>query len=808
MIRLIPAMLFMLLVASIPAQSQQSMNMELFDHFEPQESEARGPNSALWGYTASDGREYALLGTFDGVRIVDITEKPIRQVAYIWGPGSYWREIKIYKHFAYIVTESGDSGAGLQIVDLSALPASASLVRTDSTVFQSSVVRTHTVYIRDHYLYMMGTQPQAGARGGAIIVDLEPDPIHPRRVGQVDPYYFHDAWVRNDTLLGAAMFNGGCDIFDIRDRSNPKRLAQISYPGSGTHNCELTQDGKYVATTDEIGATQKTLKIWDISDLENITRVAEYSPNLNDIVHNVHFSGRYAVVAWYTAGVRIIDMIDPPHPREVGFYDTYPGASGGYNGVWEVYPYFPSGKIIASDRQTGLYVMTFDTAVAGSLSGIVRNSVTGEPIPGARIYLQGSGGAIVADASGRYYIGGVKGGNITFRTNEFGYAGTFESHTLTGDEQRDLLLTPLPMDQLTIEVVDTAGHEIPYFSYAVEPYLHSMVAGDLTWPSVYLPRDSVFTITVGKWGFEQKRIVVTAGAVGSIRVTLRRKYIDDATLDLGWSYESPEDRAIAGRWTRTGAYATTPPSDWLFPPSQPTGEEGYLFMTGAEPQFPPANFSDINGGSTTLTSPVMDLTDHSDPSIWFDLWYVQYPKDTVRDTMLVQLSNDNGATWVTAYSETETGGNAEWKRRAIFPKDFLPLTATMRIRFRASDTLGNAAVVAAIDNFEVNGTRAAGVGGETETGRNGEGAEVAMRVVPNPAHGDAVVVVQVPVASRHLRLELFNSLGERVRLLYDGPLDAGEHRFSIGEDLPSGRYVLRAINGEGSVVSRGVTVVR
>src|SRR3954468_130697 len=79
------------------AQSTGQHNMTLYDHFEPLESEAHGVNSALWGYTAPNGREYALLGTFDGVHIVDITDKPIKEVAYIWGPGSYWREIKVYK---------------------------------------------------------------------------------------------------------------------------------------------------------------------------------------------------------------------------------------------------------------------------------------------------------------------------------------------------------------------------------------------------------------------------------------------------------------------------------------------------------------------------------------------------------------------------------------------------------------------------------------------------------------------------------------------------------------------------------------
>jgi hypothetical protein len=52
-------------------------------------------------------------------------------------------------------------------------------------------------------------------------------------------------------------------------------------------------------------------------------------------------------------------------PIDAGNFDTSPTTSG-YNGVWGVYPYFPSGKIIAGDMQNGLWVFRF-TALAPRL---------------------------------------------------------------------------------------------------------------------------------------------------------------------------------------------------------------------------------------------------------------------------------------------------------------------------------------------------------------------------------------------------------------------------------------------------------
>jgi choice-of-anchor B domain-containing protein len=63
-------------------------------------------------------------------------------------------------------------------------------------------------------------------------------------------------------------------------------------------------------------------------------------------------------LANYTAGVRIIDVSNTNNMNEVGFFDTYTNSnSAAFAGAWNVYPFFPSGNIIVSDINGGLFVI-------------------------------------------------------------------------------------------------------------------------------------------------------------------------------------------------------------------------------------------------------------------------------------------------------------------------------------------------------------------------------------------------------------------------------------------------------------------
>jgi hypothetical protein len=381
---------------------------------------------------------------------------------------------------------------------------------------------------------------------------------------------------------------------------------------------------------------------------------------------------------------------------------------------------------------------------------------------------------------------------------------TSASFTLEGDREHDIMMMPLELMTGIIRARDRAENPIADFVYAVEPHIHSSNStGGMG--MVLLPRDSTFRVTVGQWGYgiEQMPITVTQ-ANQELVVTLRKYYQDNATLDLGWSYQSPDDNATSGRWTRLIPYLGYPGSEWIHPVAEPSKDpQGYVFMTGAPPlNIPPQN-GDVNMGHTTLTSPLMDLTGYTAPTLEFDLWFVHYKNRDLLDSFVVQVSNDDGASWTTIHSESET--RAGWAHHSVPLTDSIPATDRMRVRFRASDTLGDAIVFAALDNIEVRG------GGEPAGAPPREVDAVSGRslvALPNPVRSSGAVLLHASRGYENLRVELFNSLGERLLLMHDGELSAGSYQFELTGDLPAGSYLVRSIDGEGHIESTTLVVLK
>jgi choice-of-anchor B domain-containing protein len=321
--------------------------------------------SALWGYKAPDGREYAILGCGTGTAFIDITDSTnIHEVAYKTGPTSSWREMKTYSHYAYVVSEASNSG--VQIFDLQYLPDSVHFV---TTYMFGGVNTTHSISQSGPYIYLNGRN---GSGGGVLILDLTTNPEAPTPRGSWDTKYIHDCRVLNDTIWACNIYTGDITIINAANKNSLQTVTSWqNLPNPFPHNCAITADRKYIFTTDETSSPNGKLKVWDITSLSNVQLVTNWQPTgiTTAIVHNVEIYGNIAVVAHYTAGIRVIDISNPLNPTEIAWYDTYPSNnSTGYNGCWGVYM-FPSGKIIGSDRQTGLYVVRPTTLTGVSNTG-------------------------------------------------------------------------------------------------------------------------------------------------------------------------------------------------------------------------------------------------------------------------------------------------------------------------------------------------------------------------------------------------------------------------------------------------------
>jgi choice-of-anchor B domain-containing protein len=326
--------------------------------------------SACWGYKAPNGREYAILGCPTGTAFIDITDSAnIHEVDFQTGMTSSWREMKVYSHYAYIVSEA--TGSGLQIVDLQYLPDSVHFVRTFTFTGYN---RTHSISQSGPYLYMNGGNY---GNGGVFILDLTTDPELPVKRGEWETEYVHDCRVLNDTIWACNIYNppGTISVISAMNKNSLQTVASwVNNPNPFPHNCAITTNRRYILTTDETSSPNGKLKVWDISSLSNVQYITAWQPTgiTTAIVHNVEIYGNYAVIAHYSAGVRVVNITNPAAPVEAAWYDTYPGNNNNnFSGCWGVFM-FPSGKIIASDRQTGLYVLktTFN------ITGTENNSTT------------------------------------------------------------------------------------------------------------------------------------------------------------------------------------------------------------------------------------------------------------------------------------------------------------------------------------------------------------------------------------------------------------------------------------------------
>ncbi|MEZ5049924.1 MAG: hypothetical protein R2766_09770, partial [Saprospiraceae bacterium] len=69
-------------------------------------------------------------------------------------------------------------------------------------------------------------------------------------------------------------------------------------------------------------------------------------------------SGNYLYVSYYFNGLQVYDLTNPDFPERVMYYPTSSIAPyANYKGAWGVFPFLPSGNILVSDMQNGLFVV-------------------------------------------------------------------------------------------------------------------------------------------------------------------------------------------------------------------------------------------------------------------------------------------------------------------------------------------------------------------------------------------------------------------------------------------------------------------
>jgi len=341
--------------------------------------------SDIWGWTDPETkREYALVGRTGALVFVDVTNPsaPVR-VGEMPANRSGARDIKVYKDHAFL-TGDGAGDHGLMVFDLTRLRGVTNPPETfEADTVYHEIASAHNLVIDTGggFAYPVGASGGGNTCGGGLhMVDIR-DPERPTFAGcytdtegLIWKGRTHDAqcvvYRGPDTRYAGkqicfASNETALRIVDVTEKDHPVPISAAKYPGMAyVHQGWLTDDQRYFFLDDEldelVGQTPKTRTlVWDVAELDDPVLVTQYLGSDGSTDHNLYIKGDRMYQANYQAGLRVVDVSDPSHPVEVGFFDTtpYDGNPPGFSGAWTAFPYFDSGTVIVSSMREGLFIL-------------------------------------------------------------------------------------------------------------------------------------------------------------------------------------------------------------------------------------------------------------------------------------------------------------------------------------------------------------------------------------------------------------------------------------------------------------------
>ena len=619
-----------------------------------------GNGSDCWGYVSPSGREYAIITMESAIAWVEVTDPFLPELVYTHArgnTGSLWGDVKTAGDHAYLV---GEGGGSIRSYDMSQIDSGIVTYEGESSADGNSA--THNI------ASIPGTDiiVRCGGSGqGLRFYSTAGNPGSPQFIGAWSDRYVHDADIvvypqngpdstyrgriigfLNDGNNGGSV-NTGLSIVDFGTPANPNPagnlLSRVTWQNAGySHQCWHTEDFRWLVSNDEtaLNSTFQMVRIDDLDDAElGFTQSLPFSANN----HNNYCHEGLVYAANYTTGVRILER-NGNFLNEIAHFDTYPANDGaGYNGVWSVYPFFPSGTIIASDFQSGLLIFKLDIAPVGfSFPEGLPETIASS---GAEVLVEISEDDVVVDAA------------------EMTYA--FASDGVTRTTAGEL----------------TSDPGIWSFLIPASPDCPDVVSFEFS-----------ATTTAGEGYADAGGPYAAAVADGEILL------VDyDGSSGAGWAYSDAGDDAVTGIW-ELGLPQCNGRGD---PCTDGSGDStGACFLTEINPG---DSNSDIDGGRTTLVSPVFDGgASGSGLSLSYDRWYSNdFGASPGQDSMQIFISNDAGASW-TLVEDVNENANA-WVTVDFVLEDVIAPTDQMRMRFVASDLGDGSVVEAGVDNLRVFG---------------------------------------------------------------------------------------------------------
>ena len=175
----------------------------------------------------------------------------------------------------------------------------------------------------------------------------------------------------------------------------------------------------------------------------------------------------------------------------------------------------------------------------------------------------------------------------------------------------------------------------------------------------------------------------------------------------GWTVGDSSDTATSGVWERAEPNATFENNNIVQPGEDHSLDGSFCYITQNSFEQNNPGQSDVDGGKTTLFSPVYDLSIYDEALVSYWKWYSNnLGNNPGTDYWKVDVSNDGGVNWSSIENTNES--NNYWLFKQYLISDFVDLTQTIQFRFIAEDIFydgdvgtGGSLIEAAIDDFSI-----------------------------------------------------------------------------------------------------------
>ncbi len=182
--------------------------------------------------------------------------------------------------------------------------------------------------------------------------------------------------------------------------------------------------------------------------------------------------------------------------------------------------------------------------------------------------------------------------------------------------------------------------------------------------------------------------------VGEIQVA----FSDPAEAPMGWTLGVPGDTATTGVWERVNPVGTD-----AQPEDDHTVAGTDCFVTGQGLVGGGLGDNDVDSGTTTLVSPVVDLSAGGDAMISYWRWFSNGTGAEPNTESFTVDVTDDGSTWVNVETVGPAGAGTAggWVFHEFVVSDFVSLTSQVQVRFITQDPAPGSVVEAGVDDFDV-----------------------------------------------------------------------------------------------------------